>query len=80
MASSAAAHVLVCRKLPNGKYEIDLSVRETGAGNSDAPPLSVGEIKHLQVRHKQMLGFACEVLLCRMHKRFHRPLPVPKAF
>ena len=73
MASSAAAQLLVCRKLPNGKYEIDLSVRETGTSNSDAPPLSVGEIKHLQVRHKQMLGFACKVLLCRMHKKIPPP-------
>ena len=65
MARSAADKLLVCRKLPNGKYEIDLSVRETGGGNSDDPAMSVGEIKHLQVRHKQMLGFACEVLPCQ---------------
>lgn len=58
------------RKLPNGKYEIDLSVRETGTSNSDAPPLSVGEIKHLQVRHKQISNL--NNFMRQRHKRSGR--------
>lgn len=41
------------RKIGGGKYEIDLSVRERDTSKADAPPLSVGELKHLQIRHKQ---------------------------
>lgn len=42
------------RKIGGGKYEIDLSVRERDTSKADAPPLSVGELKHLQIRHKQI--------------------------
>ena len=43
------------RKIGGGKYEIDLSVRERDTSKADAPPVSVGELKHLQIRHKQIL-------------------------